>query len=316
MSAKYFDIIESYLTGQMDPDQKEQFLKSLKQDAALREEFSLQKAEHEAMELLVSRQLKSEMNSWKESPPPSPFGFESEEKVFKVAATKQIYLRWLIAAAILALVIVPFYIMMRSDSIDLDSNNSAQVEPDPTENNIPEKDSGQNEEKQQQPLASEEEKISPEEETESGSAELLAFAGIANDFYESPDQLQMRSGSSDQNSMSSYDKALDAFTEKKYAQALKDLGPSGGNEQSNEIFLRGNILFQMKNYSGAARQFEKLSRDEMLPLYEDARWYLLLSYAAGLPGTKSKYESLSKELLEEGGFYEEKVRELMSKIKL
>lgn len=308
MKESYFNIIEDFLTGNMTQDQKQKFLYDLQTDSELYEAFLLQKAEHEAMEFLISKKLRNDIINWEKTPPPNPFIDESSIKNNVESDKTLVKNLWITGIFILITLVASYYFFTRKSSVK-GIQNSEQEKAFP-EIPVVKK----NEENKTTPEEIIKEKLQDEDKWES---QLYAYADIADDLYEKPDYLTSTLKSSSENqSNTPFQKALNDYNKNNFTHALKELNTIKNSTQSNEIFLRANVLFELKKYKEAATEFEKLIHDELLPFYEDAQWYLLLCYTATLPKSKSQYEKILSQLLTQSdGYYFNKAKQLEEKLK-
>ena len=65
------DKIEAFLTGQMAAGDAEAFRREMAADQRLASEVELQRLEHDAMNLLLEKDLQKKMAYWDDAPPPN-----------------------------------------------------------------------------------------------------------------------------------------------------------------------------------------------------------------------------------------------------
>lgn len=313
MKEEYLDLIERYLNGLLSPEEKEDYEARLKSDPEFYDTHQVLKAEHDAMELLVAEKLKQDMSTWKDNPPPDPFDGKYPDAGTGPGKKGRLPGPWLWLLLLFVAVSVTLMLIPSKEK---------PASPEATEkatDSIDYPDIPVAEEEQLPPSGS-----NPEPETEKPSSvppepeeELYAYADVAMSFYEQPEYLTSTLKSGDNaGAVTPYQRAVRLYADHRLTDALKELGTAQDPTESNVTFLRGMILLEQRKYRDAANEFEKLSGDELLPAYEDARWYLLLSYAADLPDSRAEFDKLKASLLQEKeGYYFSKVQELSARIK-
>lgn len=303
-----YERIEAYIKGELSSDERQQFEVDLKTDMILAEKYQLQLMEHEAMEYMVGESLKNKFSAWNINPPENPL---PENVKTKISETKGYgRLKFIIGAFFLiALVTLLVFVFYRIKSIRVESNDPdtplmndsltqwdnepfamdtlmqgepPDVIPDTNSKDKPSKEAIKWEDK--------------ESSQESSYRYDLAYVKTAQEYYTEPEVFStvFRSGAEEQ--PGNYSRALEMYQDKKYNSALNMLSGLELQSNSNASYLMGHIYFQLQRYKEAAGIFSTIANNPLLPVYEDAQWYLFLSYTAELPKSQKKWEAMRKEL--------------------
>jgi|GEM_PF-4228489 len=313
--------IEDYIQGILSPDERRRFESDLKNDAQLQENYRLQLMEHEAMDHMIGLDLKDRFSRWKDDPPvdpgpalPSPAG-PGRGRLILLAA--------LAILALLALMLyytskeagkaggpdhnpgIPDTAVWKNREINSrDTFSTGQDEPkieDPPGRNIREN------------ISRDMQKQDPED---SDDRYDVAYARIANDFYQEPEDLYAGLRSQKDGPQDNFGKAVGLFRTGKYRESLTLLEGIPGQPNSNVQYLKGHNFFRLGRYDEAAAVWAPLAKDPMLPVYEDARWNLFLGYTAMLPGSKGRWELLRMALSKDQNFnYKIQLVDILAKLK-
>ena len=109
--------------------------------------------------------------------------------------------------------------------------------------------------------------------------------------------------------------AAEAFDEGRYPAAIDLLGLPTEKDQSSVRYLRGHTYFKLKKFNLAADEFKFVASDEFLPNYQEAQWYLLLSYLALLPNAENDFRALALQLAgDEYSDYREEAKKLLDQV--
>lgn len=304
METSDFDRIEKFLTGNMNEDEKKSFSEDLQKDSEFHNEFLVMKAEHEAMELLVADKLRSDFISWKNNPPVNPFENVIPEKKSNKSNLKNT--SWILGISMLIILVIYFLMPGQKKINDKPEHKSPTYKP--SDFPIVKPDTSIEENR----------KIKNTQETQEKKPDpaLFAYAEISKKYYERPSTLfgSLRSGEGD-DKKENFDLAVLKFSQNDLKSALRIIEKEDGKE-SKVIFLKACLFFEMKKYKQAALQFEKIANDELSPFYEETNWYLMLSYLAGLPSDKPKFDAVSKKILNNpDNYYYEKAKLLIGEVK-
>ncbi len=320
--------IEAYLTGQMSEAERQAFEQRLLQDKVLADAYELQKLEHQSMEVLIERDLRLSMQSWKDAPPVNPFendrdstldsGMEKDTaQIIPMPSRRR---QWIWIAAAIATVIISIFGISRylrtPDNLPIvqeDQQNTSlpvdtlQIEtPSPVVN------------EEQEIVTSPSSPTPPAQENtipkrEPNKTTLLALA--AYEQSELPDFASNLKSGIQQQDTAAIVKAATRFDAGDYRTALDLLGPPQAEDQSDVRFLRGHLYLRLKQYKEAVPEFAYIAADELRPKHEEARWFLLLSYLADFDSFPSEFAKLAEELAsDEFSPYQQEVVALLKKL--
>ncbi len=305
------DKIEAYLTGQMPSAEAKSFGQEIAADEQLALAVELQRLEHDAMNLLLEKDLKSKMATWDGSPPPNPFeGQGSRSKSFKF---------WLPIALVALLAVWGIY-QFSGTTEQAGTPSTHWPDPAPAEN-VPSAPARENtgdtppvaDSPTKGTSAPNGKKDAPQPVIDDKPKSQSAFLALAASTYEAPSFQSNQRGEG--KSASILEEASVAFGEAKYQAVLNLLAkPEAGNE-SLVRYLRGHAYFKTGKYNAAAGEFKPVASDEFLPDYQEAQWFLLLSYLAQLPATKKEFEALANRLAaDKYSDYQSKAKALLEKV--
>jgi tetratricopeptide (TPR) repeat protein len=308
-SNRNFDQIESYINHQMNDEERLAFEQQMISDKTLADAYALQMLDHEAMEKMLAKELKSKFSAWKTNTPSDPFEQPTinPEKSHQRSAWSRY--KWWIAGVVLPILSVALYLLMMPKHFDIKTETTKT-----TQDTLPKEE----DKYATLPKESSDKKTSLPDftPTDVKSSEDLVYVDLVNDAYSMPQDLFSELKSGELNTSSSYYKSVQALSNKNYPKALKILGPSSAADESNIRYLRGHILYNMKNYKAAAVEFEAITKDELLPNYQDAKWYHFLSVAAQFPHNKKQFDKLVENLMSDEDFeYKAPLEKLVAEIK-
>jgi tetratricopeptide (TPR) repeat protein len=304
---------KEYYTGILSADDKAVFEKELASNSVIQKEYSAFILTYEAEERLIAQDLRSKMKKWQEQPP--VFNEDKKETNIISISKKSRFAIWQIAAAFIGLVgVIGLMWNYMSDHSTQTNQVIVNVDNDSTQH-IVQTDSLTNKSNEnpivQSPALKDKIIFNPVAEPE-----ILAYANLANEIYDEPSNLYSNLKSdNNENSQNEYTQSLQLFKRKEYKKALTKLGSPTKNEESNIAYLRGHIYFNLKDYNAAIKYWEPITKDDLLPHYNEARWYLLLAYTAQLPKSKTKWDSIVNELSNDLDFdYKKELVALISKV--
>ncbi len=283
------DKIEAYLTGQLPPAEVLAFEQDMAGDEAFATEVEMQRLEHDAMELMLEKRLKSRMATWKDNPPPNPF----DEPTAPVPTPSKQYSwkKWLplLGFAILAFSGL-YYFLRPTDSATPPAPTEAPVVSPPVQPppNVP---IATDEEKK---TTDEPEAQTPTKPEKPPVQQESAYIALANSNYDVADFSSGLKGAGDEKSV--FDLAAEAFDAKQYAKTITLLAKKEAGNESQVRYLRGHALFNLKKYGQAANEFKAVADNEFAPDFLSAQWYLALSYLAQGPSTRAQFLKLADEL--------------------
>lgn len=320
----HFDKIEAYLTGQLTDEESLQFEKEAANDQQLANELSLQRLEHDAMERMLEQELKNKMaSSWAASPPANPFLEKQEAKVVQLDARKN--WRVLRIAAAIGGVLLITALLWR-----LTNNKPPEIVNEPPKKETPSEPPTQETppitipeeteivETPDEPVNKKEQPKQKNRKTERPAPPPSQnnYLAMAENLYTAPSSQASSLKSGDAPSeKSAILQAAEALDEGRFKEALTLLGPPAADDQSTERYIRGHAYFKTGKYGAAAEEFKIIAADEFLPNYQEAQWYLLLSYLAQLPTTEKEFKALANQLAnDEYSDYQQEAKDLLEKV--
>lgn len=317
--------IEDYIQGILSPDERRRFESDLKNDAQLQENYRLQLMEHEAMDHMIGLDLKDRFSRWKDDPPGDAGSRMSVPLIRRQVSQRH----WLIIMAVLigiSILIIMVYKVTGDRWSKAESKNqnlpgesgtpaAGDIEISGTDTlktggesngartiDRPSQEDDNRDTKKRLPVAGE------------GRYDM-AYVEIANEFYHEPEELYAGLRSRKDGPRSGFGMAVELFFTGKYKESLTLLERIPGQSNSNVFYLKGHNYFRLGRYEAAAAEFALLVSDKMLPLYEDARWNLFLSYTAALPASKGNWLALRKELLSDQNFgYQKELEKIILRL--
>lgn len=328
-NSNYYDQIEDYLTGRLTPAQVHSFLKELASNEQLANQFKLQKLEHDSMELMLQKELNRKMAAWAEAPPPNPFleggnsKHKEEPRVFPLKRTRTWY--FIRVAAVIGAIVLTIVLQKYLSNSQQPEETFVGKPKTTTEEDLPkvpeseETVSEENtlvkttEEKEQEPEFTKPERKRKSTPKSTAVPTVDSYLAIALEVYDYPPlAIKMRSRTNTDEEKSTLELAAEAFDKGQFKEALGHLGQPVPDEQSSVRYLRGHILFSLRDYHAAEQEFSYIASNDFLPNYWEARWYLLLSYLAQMPDKIEAFEKLSAELATED---REEIEPLLKKIR-
>ncbi|MBK8566001.1 MAG: hypothetical protein IPN76_22330 [Saprospiraceae bacterium] len=281
--------IEAYLTGQLKPDETVLFEQEMAKDEELAIEVSMRRLEHDAMELLLEKDLKAKLGKWKDNPPPNPYDAPASPPNHGFSWKK-----WLPFLGLAILVFSGLWYFMQPKEAAVQPNNwpvdtpAAPTTPQPQPN---------------VPVATDEEKGTGTEPQAPATnpkndkppvQQNSRYLALANDNYDVADFSSGLKGAGSEKSV--FELAAEAFDAKQYAKTIELLAKKEAGNESQVRYLRGHALFNLKRYGQAATEFKAVADNEFAPDFLSAQWYLALSYLAQGPNNSAQFLKLVEEL--------------------
>ncbi len=314
MDKDLYDRIEAYITQSMPESERNVFESDLLLDKNLAQQYELQKLEHDSMNALIANDLRAKMNQWK-SKEFDKTSDDLEKKTNQKENSEKTYSfisNWKFISAISSIglfALACFFIWQQKRDLGPIKINSDKVD------TLQKKDT----------IKYVDDKLPIKEihkKRDTGNQEKIdltpskndyAYVELAESSYDLPEELFSSLKSNDVVMNTPYHLALKALNAKQYAEALVALGPPKSDDQSSQHYLRGHILFNLKKYAEAEKEFSFIAKDEMLPHNEEAKWYEFLCLLAQLPKSTIKFDSLSNILSNDAEFgYRSEVDKLLT----
>lgn len=279
--------IEAYLTGQLRPDEALLFEQEMTRDKELATEVSMRRLEHDAMELMLEKDLKARMAKWKDNPPPNPFDVPPPplENGFN-------WKKWLPFLGLAILVFSGLFYFTRPNTPQTTAPATPTEQPGlPSTTDKPDV-----------PIATDEEKAQPEQPTtpiqqpkqeRPAPQRESAYIALANDYYDVTGFSSGLKGGGSEKSV--IDQAAEAFDAKQFAKTIELLEKPEAGNQSQVRYLRGHAYFNLGRFKDATVEFEAVAT-RFASDKQSAQWYLLLTYLAQLPAESAHFLELAKEI--------------------
>ncbi|MCF8245796.1 MAG: hypothetical protein K9J37_14465 [Saprospiraceae bacterium] len=282
--------IEAYLTGQLVPAEAQLFEQAIAKDENLAMEVEMQRLEHDAMELMLEKDLKSKMGKWKDNPPPNPF----EENPTPVPLpVKNSWRRWLPLLGVAVLVLGSVYYFSKTANnqpVDTPASETPKQEQTPS---VPIANEPAEIEQTSPPSGTPAEPKVEKQKPQQGSA----YLALAINEYETPTFNSGQRGNGTE--LSLLEEAEAAFDEKRYSKTIELLARQEAGNESQVRYLRGHAYFKLKKYKQAATEFEPVAANGFAPSSQDAKWYLMLTYLAQVPDERSRFHKLAEEIADQ-----------------
>ena len=248
MTDKMDEQIEAYLLGKLDTTQKALFEKRLLEEPALAQAFQLHQLEHQAMEVLLERDLRSKMDAWDAEAPTPP-------------ATQWKKYLWIIVLLTVALAGAGIYLL------------NGRTQPTTPQNTPPAQKEVPDMANHAQPPISDTPNL-PQQKTIVRNSPLIAMAERA--YSDQAILSQLRNTSTDPQSVAAQ------YASGQYVRVIHatDAVSPNAPDYLRQMEMRGHAFFHLKNYAKAATAFKILAESNKEPYAERSDWYLLLALAA------------------------------------
>lgn len=281
----HFYKIETYLLAQMPPPETAAFEAEMAADPALAAEVWRQYKERQALEVLVERQLRADMNAWERAAPPGLVPVATGGRGWvRVPGV----LRW--AAAVLVLAAAGWWIFQQQNPAETLDPAVVQTPPSselqkPTPGNKPPARQPQT----KTPSESTREPATvgtPERHTAAPSPSAPKppdYAALADEFYRERDFFPAPSAAPP--GATGYDRALRNFQDGRYTDVLPQLRP-GQTSASNNLNVKeltAHAQYKNRQYDAAAATFQEIVSSRRQPYADRAEWGLALTYLRQMP---------------------------------
>ncbi|MBL7816126.1 MAG: hypothetical protein JNL70_14000 [Saprospiraceae bacterium] len=317
-----YEKIETYLKGQLTPEQHKAFEIEIANDHKLAELVDMHRFEWDAMEVIIEKDLRNQMAQWKKEGTPS---VKEEKKstlhvVGEGTTIRRLYYTLVAAASVAVVAGAVWWLWFRNEpkqniptppiAVSTDTTNKTKEQnPSPQYTVPPTEELVKKDTKKQAPLPPKVEEI---DENIYRVYALEAYEKNETFTYE-----ETRTSRGEQTENNSLDIAGKAFDKKDYSKAINLLK---NTPATDENFVALEILahsyFQTKNYKAALPIFQNLLILSGRKSREKSDWYLLLCYLANYKQHKTQFNSLTQNILsnKDHAFYND-VLELSQKVK-
>jgi len=276
---KNFDKIDRYLNGEMTTGGQDAFKNEAANDRELRRELYLQQSEEAALERLAAKQLKERLKE---------LGETSARKKRLPRNLGLGIIAIIFVGAMLYRVLIPSPDPAMQSTYPKGSSTLPTGEPSKEEGG--EKTPGEQKERE-----------GKTKEGTSNPQTATAAVEIAMGTYRSNlEEVNLKSNGSEQNT-SPMNAAHNAFKKKKFSKAIELAQPFIDDPVwgISALEIIGHASFENQDFIRATDAFTQLDNKKDQGLGEKWQWYLLLSYAAQLPRTKSAFEKLAQQITED-----------------
>jgi tetratricopeptide (TPR) repeat protein len=306
-----YNKIEAYLKGEISAEAAQAFELEVSQNPELAEQVALHRLEYDAMEVLIEKDLRSQMTEWQQTKTavltPSVVAAPQTQMTAQRGGQFRFY-AWAAAASLTLLAVAAIWYFNRPEQPPMDMTDNTpptttpQVNPDSLDDGMlfggglpadtPNTEGGvQQPQKPNLPNKNQ----APMDFNRDKTAVL---AVVEQTYYEGDvqnyeDMTAMRGVTIAAN----LEEAGKAYDKKDYATAinlLKNTPVSAENFMALEILA--HAYFQSKNYTAAQPVFENLLKLSGRRSKEKSEWLLLLTYLAN--GKTSDFDGLSRTILE------------------
>lgn len=274
------ELIDQYIRGKLSPEDQASFEQRMKSDPTIHEKIALAKLELDAMELIIEKDLRQQINNWKKP--------------------KRNIKKYVIGLSSLALIIIVilwyFYIPLTQSSekkIDIPKTQDSIIRKELTPvatNNAPDTTSSN--------LADDNTKLEPDKKVPSVDKEENEYLAMANKFYILPSAISnLRSIDGEDDSLN---QVLQSFQRKEYRKTIEILTKSHNqipaNNQANELLA--HAYFKTGQFAKASAIFNQIVTDSPVP-EEEAEWYLLLSLLPQYPQDSTRIIALTNTIAQD-----------------
>ncbi len=249
-----YSLIELYLLGKLNPTEKKNFEERLQREPELARAFRLQQLEHDALDLMLERDLRQKMSQWDSETP----DLQSPRQRSYGGLVAGIALLVLLVAAIywLTLPVAPAPVPAPTDA-------PAGSPTPPKEVPMAHTDT---------PAANPTKTVRPTRSPD--DQRLLALA--ENNYRDDMIRAQLRGNSPGLDSLNLW------YNQRQYPKVVAATNIIASSEANywRQLELRAHAFFQLKKYKDAALVFEQVANSNKEPFAERSDWFLLLALAA------------------------------------
>jgi hypothetical protein len=279
-----YSLIELYLLGKLNPTEQKNFEERLQREPELARAFRLQQLEHDALDLMLERDLRHKMTQWETEDAP---GTSPQQRPY-----------WPLAAgiALVLLAILGIYWYTRP----------VTPKPVPTPPEVPQVPPPAPGET---PMASTDTATAPLSPTPTRPAaqndqRLIALA--ERNYRDDMIRAQLRGNNPGLDSLNEW------YNQQQFNKVIAATAIIASTEANylRQLELRAHAFFHLKKYKDAALLFEQLANSNKEPFAERSDWFYLLALAAQGDAAKTKLMVQNKKILAapDHTFYEEVVR--------
>lgn len=282
-----FEDIEDYLQDRMSTSDRAAFEQALETDPDLVQRVEALRAESKVLRMLRNEHLLAQLDDWSKEEIP-------EKKTLPKASGRRpsIFSKRLLLL-FLGLLLVGFAITGKimgwfENGQVSDNQPVVSLQPDTSKHSTPViKDP---------PIANNTNPVSPKKEKKQAEANNV-YATLADNSFVEEDFSQTLMGGDEGNAESRYEQAVKLYGAMQYKKALKLLEPLDKNQEQEFRYLRGYTYYHLGQYAKAEADFRAFrgyaSSDRKL----DAVWCEVFCLTKQLPGSRSRLDTVLKEIL-------------------
>jgi tetratricopeptide (TPR) repeat protein len=337
---KYFDTIESWLRGELPPEEKAAFEAAMAADPALAQLVQQHRLERQALELLVEQDLFAKMRQWEAAASPQQLAVAAPMTATIPAPAMQVVrpwrnlVRW---AAVFAVCIgAAWYLAVQFGPSDTLATSGAEPKPMPSKNTPHPKSTPtdtretqnkpairpENKEKNTgKPNASEPERIAQAPESpkppviQPSRPSVPAtpdYDALASTLYEEQHFFK-NTGTTPRGGDALYEKAMDQYKTGKFSEVERLLKSALKSDDSKELL--GHALYREGRYDEAFIQFRDASNARNKTLAQRAEWAMALTLLRQMPAKRNLLERVLQKIINDPGhLYYQKAKDLKGEI--
>lgn len=279
-----YSLIELYLLGKLNPTEQKNFEERLQREPELARAFRLQQLEHDALDLMLERDLRHKMTQWETEGVP---GTSPQQRSY-----------WPLAAGIALVLLATLGIYWYTRPV------TPQPVPTPPEvPQVPPPAPGET------PMASTDTAtapLSPKPTRPAAQNDQRLIALAESNYRDDMIRAQLRGNNPGPDSLNAW------YSQQQFNKVIAATAIIASTEANylRQMELRAHAFFHLKKYKDAALLFEQLANSNKEPFAERSDWFYLLALAAQGDAAKTKLLVQNKKILAapDHAFYEEVVR--------
>lgn len=243
--------IEKFLLGKMSKEERQNFESQIQKNEELATEVQVQRLELDALDVLVARDLRERVQSWKAQP------------------TRPRYKLWpwsllllLILGIVVTLQVFPTAAPVEHPVVPKQQETPA-VEPGPVK-----------ESPKKGPLKKTTPLVTPQAKRSVPGSPYLA---LVLKTYEKPQLISSLRNTEQEVNSSLFAQGIKALDSGNHQEALRIVEQMGEGFLDNKLYIKGHAYFGLKRYPEAAEMFHQLVVNQSISYLDAADWFELLS---------------------------------------
>ncbi len=280
-----YSLIEQYLLGKLNPTEQKNFEERLQREPELARAFRLQQLEHDALDLMLERDLRHKMTQW-----------DDDEAGAKEQPLKRPFWPLVAGIALLLLLITGIYWLTRPAQPAPSTPTEVPTVPPTAPKEIP--------------MASTDTPAAPlpptpnRPTTATNDQRLMAL--VESNYRDDMIRAQLRGNNPGLDSLNAW------YNQQQFNKVIAATAIIASTEDNylRQLELRAHAFFHLKKYKNAAQIFEQLANSNKEPFAERSDWYYLLALAAQGDAAKTQLLVQNKKILAapDHAFYKDVVR--------